>query len=121
MVKKDRSTTKIRIAFDASARHNGIALNDVICQVPKLQNDLLNVLLQFRRYPIALVCDIAEMYLRVQLYPKDRSYHHFLWRDVNIEQKPLEYEFNRLVFGVNSSPFLAQFVCRHHAKMHKKQ
>ena len=45
VVKKDRSTTKIRIVFDASARHNGIALNDVICQGPKLQNDLLNVLL----------------------------------------------------------------------------
>ena len=25
------------------------------------------------------------------------------------------------VFGVNSSPFLAQFVSRHHAKMHEKQ
>ena len=77
VVKKDRSTTKIRIVSDASARHNGIALNDVICQGPKLQNDLLNILLRFRRYPIALVCDIAEMYLRVQLYPKDRSYHCF--------------------------------------------
>ena len=57
----------MRVVFDALARHNGIALNDVICQGPKLQNDLLNVLLRFRRHPIALVCDIAEMYLRVQL------------------------------------------------------
>ena len=40
---------------------------------------------------------------------------------MNIEQKLLEYEFNRLVFGVNLSPFLAQFVSRYHAKMHKKQ
>ena len=42
-------------------------------------------------------------------------------RDMNTEQKPLEYEFNHLVFGVNSSLFLAQFVSRHHAKLHEKQ
>ena len=40
---------------------------------------------------------------------------------MNTEQKPLEYEFNRLVFGINSSPFLAQFVSQHHAKVHEKQ
>ena len=28
---------------------------------------------------------------------------------------------NRLVFGVNSSPFLAQFVSQYHAKVHEKQ
>ena len=67
------------------------------------------------------MCDIAEMYLRVQLHPSDRAYHCFLWRDMNIEQKPLEYEFNHLVFGVNSSPFLAQFVSQYHAKVHEKQ
>ena len=121
VVRKDRSTTKVRIVFDASARYNGTALNDVIYQGPKLQNDLFNVLLRFRRYPVALICDIAEMYLRVKLHPKDRSYHRLLWRDMNTEQKPLEYEFNRLVFGMNSSPFLAQFVSQHHAKVHEKQ
>ena len=62
------------------------------------------------------MCDIAEMYLRVQLHPSDRAYHRFLWRDMNIEQKPIEYEFNRLVFGVNSSPFLGQFMSQYHAK-----
>ena len=61
VVRKDRSTTKVRIVFDASARYNGTALNDVIYQGPKLQNDLFNVLLRFRRYPVALMCDIAEM------------------------------------------------------------
>ena len=57
VVKKDRSTTKVRIVFDAPARHNGIALNDVIYQGPKLQNDLLNV---FKRYSVALVCDVFK-------------------------------------------------------------
>ena len=46
IVGKDQSTTKVRIVFDASARYNGTALNDVIYQGPKLQNDLFNVLLR---------------------------------------------------------------------------
>jgi len=102
IVKKDRSTTKVRIVFDASAKCNNAALNDIIHQGPKLQNDLFHVLLRFRKYPIALACDIAEMYLRVELYPKDRPYHRFLWGDMNVNQKPTEYQFNRLVFGINS-------------------
>ena len=111
----------MRIVFDASAKYNGTALNDVIYQGPKLQNDLFNVLLRFRRYPVALICDIAEMYLRVKLCPKDKSCHRFLWRNMNVEQKPLEYEFNSLVFGVNSSPFLAQFVSQYHAGVYRHQ
>ena len=121
VVREGRSTTKVRIVFDASAKYNGTALNDVIYQGPKLQNDLFNVLLRFRRYPVALICDIAEMYLRVKLCPKDKSCHRFLWRNMNVEQKPLEYEFNSLVFGVNSSPFLAQFVSQYHAGVYRHQ
>ena len=33
-----------------------------------------------------------------------------------MKQKPEEYEFNHLEFGINSSPFLAQFVSQFHAK-----
>jgi len=59
------------------------------------------------------------MYLRIEMDPKDRSCHRFLWRHMNYEQDPVEYEFNRLVFGVNSSPFLAQFVSQYHARLYQ--
>ena len=61
------------------------------------------------------------MYLRVELDPKDRACHRFLWRDINTKQKPNKYEFNRLIFGINSSPFLALFVSQFHAKLYEKQ
>jgi len=64
--------------FDASAKCEGVALNDVIYQEYKLQNDLFDVLLHFRQYPVALACDVAEMYLRIAMDPKDRSCHRFL-------------------------------------------
>ena len=75
VVRMDRVTTKTRVVFDASAKCKGVSLNDMIHQEPKLQNELCDVLLRFRRYPIAVVCNIAEMYLRIELNPDDRSFH----------------------------------------------
>ena len=116
VVKPDRATTKTRIVFDASAQHNKVSLNDVVHQGPKLQNDLSTVILRFRREPVALMCDVQEMYLQIGLKDEDRRYHRFLWRDMQDDREPDVYEFNRLVFGVNCSPFLAQYVTQHHAR-----
>ena len=121
VVRLDRATTKTRIVFDASAKFGGISLNDVIDQGPKLQRDLNDVLLRFRRHPVALISDIAEMYLRIEFAPKDRSCQRFLWRSLDQQRKPEEYEFNRVVFGINSSPFQAQFISQTHAEKHKDE
>ena len=94
VVRKDKPSTKTRIVFDAAAKYCGISLNDAIYQGPKLQQELFEVLIRFRRYPVALVCDIAEMYMRIELYPQDRTFHRFLWRDLDSNKKPTEYEFN---------------------------
>ena len=64
VIRPDNDTTKIRIVFDASAKCQGTSLNDAINQGPKLQRDLFDALLRFRRFPVAIVCDIAEMYLK---------------------------------------------------------
>ena len=88
----------------------------MIHQGPKLQRDLFDVLLRFRRFPVALVCDIAEMYLRIGITPEDRPYHRFLWKGI-VKSRQLDvYEFHRAVFGVNSSPYQAQYVLQQHAK-----
>jgi len=64
--------------FDGSARYHDVALNDVVFQGPKLQCELFDVLLRFRRYPVAVMCDISEMSLKIELSPEDRSRHRFL-------------------------------------------
>ena len=112
VVRPDRTTTKTRIVFDASAKFEGVSLNDTILPGPKLQKDLNDVLLRFRKHPVALVCGIAEMYLRIEVAPKHRPYLRFLEK----EKEPEEFDFNRAVFGVNSSPFQAQFVAQANAE-----
>eukprot|EP00794_Sanderia_malayensis_P010465 gene10465-11562_t len=113
-----RATTKNQIVFEASAKYEGISLNVMIYSGPKLQCSLFDVLLRFRRHPVAIVCDIGEMYLRFLIPEADRPYHRFLWRNHEQERDPDEYEFNRVVFRVTSSPFQAQFAIQKHAQLH---
>ena len=61
VVRMDKSTTKVRIVFDCAAKCDGISLNDMIHAGPKLQQDLFNVLVRFRRNPVGVACDIKEM------------------------------------------------------------
>lgn len=72
VIRPEKDTTKTRIVFDASATCEDISLNDVIHQGPKLQRDLFDVLLRFRRFPVAIVCDIAEMCLRIGILQEDK-------------------------------------------------
>lgn len=120
VIKPDKLTTKVRLVFDASARYKDLSLNDVIHPGPKLQGDLFSILLRFRHHPVALVCDIQEMYLQIGILPTDRRYHRFLWRN-SVCEEPSEYEFNRIVFGVNASPFLAQYVSQQNAKTYASE
>ena len=86
-----------------------------------MQREFTDVLLHFRRNPVALMRDIAEIYLRIEVTPKDQRYRRFLWKTLNQERAPDEYEFNRVVFGVNSSLFQAQFVAHMYAEKHKDE
>ena len=117
VIKKDRSSTKVRIVFDAAAKSNTLCLNDLIETGPKLQNDLTEILIRFRRFPIALVCDISEMYLQISIAEKDRPFLRFLWEK---EGHIKTYQFKRLVFGLNTSPFLAQLVSRENAHKYEE-
>ena len=121
ILRPDKSTTKVRVVFDASAKCEEVSLDDFLLQGPQLQNDLFTVLLRFRRDPVALMCDVKEMYLQIKLNPSDRPYHRFLWRNMKTKENPSVFEFERVVFGVNSLPFLAQCVIQKHARNYQSQ
>ena len=116
VLRPEKSTAALRIVFDASAQCDGISLNDAIAVGPKLQQDLVSVLLRFRKRTVCIVCDVAEMYLRIPLSEKDRPFVRFLWRDLNQSCPSHVYEFSRVVFDLNFSPFIAQYVTQQHAK-----
>ena len=115
----ERSSTKTRIVFDASAKFQGISLNDHILPGPKLLTNLFDVLLRFRRFPVAVACDVSEMYLQIRIPPEDRPKFRFLWRNLEVDRDPDVYEFERVVFGDASAPFRAQFVSQENANIHE--
>ena len=59
MVKADRTTTKTRVVFDASASCGGVSLNDMIHQGPKLQRELFEMYLRMKLFQINLVTDFV--------------------------------------------------------------
>ena len=61
VVRPDKSTTKVRIVFDASATCKGKSLNTESLPGPKLQSDIVDILVKFRKDPVALVGDVSSV------------------------------------------------------------
>ena len=115
----DKSTRKVRIVFDGAAKCDGISLNDMIHAGPKLQQDLFNVLVRFRRNPVGVACNVKEMYLQIEIKEQDRSQFQLFWRDLDPNREPDVFEFSRVVFGKNSAPMESQFVGQENARRKK--
>ncbi|KRY29203.1 hypothetical protein T01_7469, partial [Trichinella spiralis] len=64
---------KHRIVVDGSVKFEGTSLNEQLDPGPKLQADLLGILLRFRRYRVVLQSDIVKMFLQVDLREEDRD------------------------------------------------
>ena len=79
VLREDKQSTKLRIVMDGRSAFRGVSLNDCVLPGPKVINSLFDVLARFRRYPIAIVGDAKEMFLRLLLAPKDRDYHRFVY------------------------------------------
>ncbi|KAL1446901.1 hypothetical protein WDU94_003682 [Cyamophila willieti] len=112
ITKPDSVSTKTRIVFDASAKTtSGKSLNDILHTGPKLYSDLLGILLNFRLFPCAINGDITKMFLQILVNDNDCKFQKLLWRFSSSE--PLTtYEMKVVIFGMRSSPFLAQRTVR---------
>ena len=116
VVREDKQTTKVRIVYDASAKSTGPSLNDCLHAGPSLISDIPDVLMRFRYHQIALAADIEKAFLMVQVAKADRDVLRFLWINDPTSEDPniVVKRFNRVVFGVTSSPFLLNGTVRHH-------
>ena len=108
VIRRDKSTTKLRIVCDASARSTGPSLNEYLYTGPPLHKKIFDLLLRFRTQPIALVADIEKAFLMIGIKEADQEVLRFLWyKDVTVNRPELQaYKFTRVVFGVSLSPYL---------------
>ncbi|GFW44806.1 integrase catalytic domain-containing protein [Trichonephila clavipes] len=123
-VRKDgHLTSKTRIVFDAgSHQNNELSLNDCLWPGINLNPNLLDILINFRLNAIAFGSDIKQAFQQINLANEHKDAVRFLWSDDEpcIHKKPKLYRFNRVNFGVISSPFLLAATIRHHIEKYKK-
>lgn len=106
VLKSSSETTKLRVVFDGSApTTTGVSLNDALHTGPKIQDDLLDILLRFRIHQFVITGDIEKMYRQFIVRKEDRKFQRILWR--NAQGQIRTYELNTVTFGLSAAPFLA--------------
>ena len=95
ILNSDRTTTKLRVVFDASAKTiSGISLNECLMVGRKLQDDIFDILIRFSFSKIGMSADVDKMHRQVELNERHRDYHRLLWRFRT-----------RITYGVASSSY----------------
>ncbi|XP_018400225.1 PREDICTED: uncharacterized protein LOC108777761 [Cyphomyrmex costatus] len=107
VLREDKSTTKLRVVFDASCpTSTGVALNDILRAGPTIQQELTSILLRFRQHRFVITADIKQMYRQILIQEDQRDLQRIVWRQDSNE--PIrDFRLNTVTYGVTSAPFLA--------------
>ena len=124
IIKKSSATTKLRIVYDASSKASkyDVSLNECLFRGPVILPDLTMMLIRFRTKPVVIISDVEKAFLQVALQTSDRDVTRFLWyaEDTNLSTNPENlaiFRFQRVTFGIISSPFLLGATIQHHLKL----
>ena len=105
VIRENKETTKVRVVYDASAKcGEGPSLNECLHAGPPLLQDILDILVRFRKHKVALAGDVEKAFLMIGIAPKDRDVLQFLWSDDSVGTRTLR--FTRVPLGLTCSPFL---------------
>ena len=78
--KEDSTTSKLRVVFDAFAKTvSGTSLNDHLLVGPTVHPPLIDVLLRFRQFKVALTTNVSCMYQAVRLPDNQKDLH--IWNN----------------------------------------
>ena len=121
VVRENAESTKIRIVYDASARANASvpSLNECLEIGPPLQNQLWNVLVRNRFYPVAIAGDLKQAFLQIRVRREDRDALRFHWIKDLASKQVETLRFTRVLFGLAPSPFLLAAVIKEHLQRYK--
>lgn len=105
--KKSGDTEKIRVVFDGSVQTTtGVSLNECLYSGPRLQNDITQIIINFRLPRFVFTTDVKMMFRQTWIHSDDRKYQLIFWR--SSPDDPLRiYELTTNTYGLKSSPFVA--------------
>jgi len=106
VIRETSLTTKLRVVFNGSSRTStGVSLNDLLHTGPKLQVDVFDVLIWFRRFRYVFSSDIEKMYRQINVHHKNWNFQRFFWK--NQEKDLVSYYLTTVTYGLACAPFLA--------------
>ena len=120
VIRSDRETNRIRMVNNARAEFKGLSLNATLRAGPNLQTEMPIVIIGFRKNDIAITMDVSEMFPQVIVRKEDRDMLRFLFKNPGDKNYKI-YRHKRLPFGLNCSPFIAQFTVVETAKLMKDE
>lgn len=119
--KEDSLTTKKRVVFNASCNtKSGTSLNDILCTGPKLQNEVSDVVSNWRNHEFVFSADITKMFRQINIHPEDQPFQCILWSkqgDANIRA----FKLTTVTYGTKPAPYLANKVIKAVVEQHAKE
>jgi len=113
--KPESLTTPLRPVFDASCKSDRTpSLNECLEKGPNLLELIPSIILRFREKKIGIIADTRKAFKMVEVKKEDRDFLRLLWWDDSTQKKIKVYRHRRVVFGVNSGPFLYAAVLEFH-------
>lgn len=104
--RESSTITKLRVVFNGSSHTtSGVSLNDILHAGPKLQMDLLNVLIWFRQFRYVFSVDIEKMYRQIKVHSDDWKFQRIRWS--TSEDSVQSYELTIITYELACAPYLA--------------
>jgi hypothetical protein len=106
-------TTKVRPVLNCSLRVNGCpSINDAAFSGIDLMGDLFSLLISLRHDKFLLMSDVKQAFLQIKLsLESDKNKFCILWLK---KDKLVVYRYTSIVFGFVASPFILNYVIKHH-------
>ena len=119
VLKEGSTSTPLRLVVNTSLRFNGLSLNEILIKGPNSLNSLFSVLLNFRRYPVALIGDVKKMYHSIKTTEKERHVRRILWRDMKGDREPQTYGIETVTFGDRPAATISAVALKETAEIFK--
>ncbi|GAB0089833.1 hypothetical protein DMENIID0001_044500 [Sergentomyia squamirostris] len=107
VMKAESTTTKLRVVFDASCKTStGTSLNDILHTGPKIQQNLTDHILRWRKYEFVMTADAEKMFRQALVREEDRDFTRIVWRE-NPRDPIQEFQLNTITYGTGPATYLA--------------
>ncbi|XP_071056934.1 uncharacterized protein [Onthophagus taurus] len=121
VIRESSTTTKLRVVFNGSQKtSSGLSLNDCLHTGPKHQSELIDVLLRWRRHPVAFACDLEKIYCQIDVHQDDWQFQRIVWRE-NPSEPLQSYDLTTVTYGLSCAPYLAIRCIRQLAEEHVEE